>query len=864
MMMLDLFKYDVPMDMITLWRERESDHLLPLQELAVKKHGLFGKENLLIQAPTSSGKTFIGEMAALQTAMRRKKVVYLVPLKALAEEKYADFKDKYAQYGIDVIISTRDYREFDAKLEDGNFSIAIVVYEKLEQLLVRRPERLQEIELVIADEVELLSDPERGAEVELLLTHLLRSGCRMIGLSAVLGEADKLADWMRAGLVTFDQRPTELRYGVLHEGTFHYRTYNDFGESQEDMVEVHSDSSWEIITENTCALVERDETCLIFVKAKHETRHGAEILAHRITASAATHAIDKLKTLEPTHSRDCLLNTLNHGVAFHNADLSPDERRIVEDAFRNGEVRVMVSTSTLAKGMNLPAQNVFLTTDKWQYDARFGMPWKSPILRSEYENMGGRAGRYGAPSPFGRSILVAPTAFDYETYWRRYVEGERETIQPRLAKGPLEDHLLRLVAARTCVTEAELFNFMSDTLTGRWIWAETLTIDEVELRVRAALNRAADNGMLTKHPDGRVEPTPFGQAVAAKGIAMATALELEHWLHESEHRDWAPIDLLLAAAQTADGRLAQVMLTSREYEHAAYLNQLKQRTRDCESQADVPMNRLRNATVMPFFEEVRAIKAALFLDEWIDHRALYDLEDAYHTMAGQVLSAADQMSWLIDAAATLAQAFGCEDAFVERLTRLAARVKFGVRDEALTIARQRAVPLDRNTLLALSAAELTTPNAIASVSVSTLKQWLDREAAEQLHAWALKRAAKPAEHDPCDAPSTAPVLILDDAHPNQITLDETTIKLQEKQYRLIELLAQYPNECVSYEHIYQHIWGDAVVENNQMHFQKKKLLAAIKKACPHRADIIKTIPKRGFTLTLTPAEVTQRKRKTAA
>ena len=77
-----------------------------------------------------------------------KRVVYLAPIKALAEEKYADFREKYDAYGMKVIVSTRDRREFDADLESGSFSIAVVVYEKLEQLLVRRPERIAQLALV--------------------------------------------------------------------------------------------------------------------------------------------------------------------------------------------------------------------------------------------------------------------------------------------------------------------------------------------------------------------------------------------------------------------------------------------------------------------------------------------------------------------------------------------------------------------------------------------------------------------------------------------------------------------------------------------------------------------------------------------
>jgi helicase len=130
---------------------------------------------MVIQAPTSSGKTFIGEMAAVRAALNRKKAVYLVPLKALAEEKYRDFTEKYGSYGIRVIVSSRDFREFDADLEKGDFSIAIVVYEKMAQLFARRPERFEEVTLVIVDELEMLADEKRGQTLELLLTATHRS-----------------------------------------------------------------------------------------------------------------------------------------------------------------------------------------------------------------------------------------------------------------------------------------------------------------------------------------------------------------------------------------------------------------------------------------------------------------------------------------------------------------------------------------------------------------------------------------------------------------------------------------------------------------------------------------------------------------
>lgn len=864
MKMTELYRYNLPLEIIELWRRQESDVLLPLQEQVVTRHNLFGDENLLIQAPTSSGKTFIAEMAAIRTALRRKKVVYLVPLKALAEEKFRDFSAKYTPYGLRVIISTRDRREFDRDFEEGDFSIAVVVYEKLSQLLVRRPERIQEIDLVLADELEILSDPERGPMAELLLTRILqqREGAtskrRLIGLSAVIGGAEQLAEWMRAKLVYYERRPVELRFGVLHEGVFRYRTYNELSEGEEPLIDAASDSAWEQLTQNVCLFARRNEPCLVFVKARHESRRGAELLAGRVELPAARHTIDALRALDATRSRNTLLNTLANGVAFHNTDLTPEERHEVEEGFRRGEILALVSTSTLAVGLNLPAQNVFIAADKWRYDNRLGMPWKTPILHAEYENMGGRAGRYGAGHAFGRSILVATTPFDQETLWRRYVNGERERIDPRLAQTPLENHVLRLASSRYCRNSGDLREFFEQTLTGRWVWAETLTLDEVDSRLRAAVNRCVDAGVLTSTPEGRLEATPFGVVVAAKGITLETARALEHWLGQSETRAWSPLELIFAAASTADGRMPQVSLGAHEHEHADYLGTMKRLTRDEDSTADVPLNRLRNASQQPFFEEVRNLKIALFLSEWIEHAGVHDLEENYCIASGQILAAAEQVSWLIDAASAIAVTFGADDGFVVGLRTLAERVQHGLREVALPLV-QAGAELTRNQIIALAEQGLTTPEAILESPVPALCRWISETQARKLHTWAGKQpmASNSASRPECAvaAPAARPVLIVDDDHPGQVLLEGRPVRLQDKQFRLLRVLAEHPGACVPYDTIYDAVWGEIIVEPNQMHFQKRNLVKRILEVNPGHTELIGTTPKRGFRLNLAPDQV---------
>ncbi len=94
-----LSAFDVPQNIITQWEQTYGENLLPIQERAVKEFKLLQGTNLVVFAPTSSGKTFIGEIAAVASAAKKKKVFYLVPMKALAEEKYNEYRENYLPSG---------------------------------------------------------------------------------------------------------------------------------------------------------------------------------------------------------------------------------------------------------------------------------------------------------------------------------------------------------------------------------------------------------------------------------------------------------------------------------------------------------------------------------------------------------------------------------------------------------------------------------------------------------------------------------------------------------------------------------------------------------------------------------------------
>ena len=116
--------YGIGDDIIDIWKKSYGEFLLPIQEKAIVKHNVLGGRNLIIFAPTSSGKTLVGEIVSVHYAMAKKRALYLVPMKALAEEKYHHFRDMYGQLGIKAIISTHDRKDMTRILNGKSFTSA--------------------------------------------------------------------------------------------------------------------------------------------------------------------------------------------------------------------------------------------------------------------------------------------------------------------------------------------------------------------------------------------------------------------------------------------------------------------------------------------------------------------------------------------------------------------------------------------------------------------------------------------------------------------------------------------------------------------------------------------------------------------
>jgi helicase len=200
--------------------------LRPSQEKAIAA-GLFKNKNLLICTPTASGKTLVGELGILhhllQAKERKERVigVYVVPLRALASEKFKEFSKKYPD--LNIALTSGDMDSDDSYLH--RYDIIITTSEKLDSLIRHKAAWISRVRVVVIDEIHLLNDHSRGPTLEILITLLLtrKEPIQLIGLSATIGNEKELAQWLQAELVHDLWRPIKLERGIYDQGNITFK-----------------------------------------------------------------------------------------------------------------------------------------------------------------------------------------------------------------------------------------------------------------------------------------------------------------------------------------------------------------------------------------------------------------------------------------------------------------------------------------------------------------------------------------------------------------------------------------------------------------------------------------------------------------
>lgn len=189
------------------------DELRPSQRKSIEA-GLFEGKNLLVCTPTASGKTLVAELAAIQAALNKiGTCIYIVPLKALAAEKFKEFKKRYGHL-LQIGMSVGDTDSPEEYLK--KYDIVFTTSEKLDSITRHHAHWLKAVKVIVIDEIHLLNDASRGPTLEILITLLkqILSGTQLIGLSATIGNAPELAKWLDAQLIEDTWRPVALHKGI--------------------------------------------------------------------------------------------------------------------------------------------------------------------------------------------------------------------------------------------------------------------------------------------------------------------------------------------------------------------------------------------------------------------------------------------------------------------------------------------------------------------------------------------------------------------------------------------------------------------------------------------------------------------------
>lgn len=642
--------------------------LWPSQEQAVPL-ALAGK-NLVLAVPTASGKSLVAYLAILNTVLKTgAKCMYMAPLRSLATEKWEDLRE-FRQLGIRVGLSIGDLDQSDPHLRDVD--VLVCTSEKADALLRHSAHWVGELGLIVADEVHLLNEPDRGPTLEVLLARFrqLNPAAQIIALSATVRNSEEVAEWLGAEHVRSDWRPVELR-----EGVFYGRAVTFADGSKQEVRAKRGDQVSDLVADSVAG----GGQCLVFVNTRKSTETTAEKLRATMTPlldfAAKTALLDTVKSLggdEPTTVEGRLGRCVRDGVAFHHAGLSNAQRVAVERAFKAGHLKAIVATPTLAAGINLPARRVVIR-DLWRYDSDVG---NAPIPVMEYKQMAGRAGR-PKYDKVGEAITLAKTVEQREDVLEGYILGKPEKVTSKLAnEAALRAHVLAGIASGFTPTEASLGEFLKGTFLAKQ--TDAWVIEGARDRVLKFL-RAKE----FIEPGERLEATPYGKRTSELYIDPLSAVALREALEKARGQQPGELAWLHAACRAPDMRNLFLKAGDAWLEAEAV---------EYEPELLIPPP---HGGAYEFF--LAELKTALLLRDWISEVPEEQIEQRFDVYPGDVHNKVETAIWLVHAARELAHLFN-RDA-LKPLADLEARVEAGAKRELLPLLKLRGVGRVRARLL---------------------------------------------------------------------------------------------------------------------------------------------------------------------
>ena len=493
--------------------------------------------NVVASAPTASGKTALAELAICKTLSEGGTALFIAPMRALTNEKESEwerFED--LGYSVYVVSGERDLNPRRAERAD----VLVTTPEKADSATRKhdsaRYSFITDVDCVVIDEVHLLDSEKRGGVLEVTVSRLRRlQDPRVVALSATMPNVDDVAEWLDAPPETTyefgdEYRPVDLETGVK---TYSHGS-NAFADKYRrlyralDLAEPH---------------VREDGQALVFVSSRQDTVQAAKKARDEITDRDIP--IDSRGDYEfhneaKSLSNDTLRQSVLDGVGFHHAGLGKDDRDRVEEWFKQGKIKLLFSTSTLAWGVNLPARCVVIRDTKY-HDPLEGETDISPL---DVLQMLGRAGRPGYDD-VGYGWVVCDRS-DADKYRRLLREGKE--IESRLA-GDLESHLNAEISMGTIRGLEDVMEWLETTF--YYVRARSKPaeygFDGLRDRVRDTLDSLIEDGFVDAGDDLAIGPTSLGRLASKYYLRLDTAREF----HALAGRERLTVDAVLETVAAA-------------------------------------------------------------------------------------------------------------------------------------------------------------------------------------------------------------------------------------------------------------------------------------------------------------------------
>lgn len=615
----------------------------PAQKAVIESGYLEDKSNYIISIPTASGKTVLGILPALKTILNGGKAIYASPLLSIQNEKVKEFK-AFEEHGIKV------------GKHPSNSDLSVMVFESFDALTRFSWNVLREVDTLIIDEFHMIGEYSRGPTLESAITRakIINPSLRIIALSATLKNIDEIEQWLDGKTVEHNYRPVPLNKEVLDAEMFNTKNKND------------------VIVKIVEKAIEDNSQALSFVSTRRFTESLATYVAKKIDKKTTKEQKQKFKQVAdkllevpkkkgslPTTTCLKLAEAAEKGVVFHHAGLFNEQKEIIEDEFRKGNILMITATPSLMYGVNLPSKYVVIRDHtRWTSNG----PASIPVF--DYEQMSGRAGR-PQYDDVGYSYLVAKTmdeAFDLEA---RYVNGEIELTNSKLIdnKDAIYKQIIAQIASSLSKNLDDLNDFFGKTLYGFQMKnnpsMSMFAQDSLNWELESALEFLLQNGIIRATPEG-LKTTDFGNLIAKSNYAVETAVKIKEYVSTMEKLN--PAEMIYALAETPD--LPLISFKGRKS---------KDPVRDKLSECGLFAVDIGNPEA-----------TAVSLIEWIDERNEYEIENAYNVYSASTRRSAYEASRLVKFAKNTLEVLG-NYSNLKDMDYLSARLYYGVKEDIIPL-----------------------------------------------------------------------------------------------------------------------------------------------------------------------------------